>query len=159
MKKVVAKVAALTLGFAPIVSPAYAGGWVADTFIKPIAPNVAKQLDQTHEKLGKPLDNPATFIMPTTVLPPVVPVPVPVVPDMGKSLGESLENATNSLGKDVQNALDHLDEILRKGTLAAKVTFREAVIELGIVAFVLFAAAKIFSVGLSLLSRSRQPRT
>jgi hypothetical protein len=40
-------------------SSARAGGWLADTFVKPFSPPAARALDKAHEKLGNPIDHAA----------------------------------------------------------------------------------------------------
>lgn len=51
-------VAAAALGLIAVgSSQAYAGGWIADNIIKPIAgEHAAREADKVHEQLGKPLD-------------------------------------------------------------------------------------------------------
>jgi hypothetical protein len=47
------------IGLATVQS-AHAGGFLADTFIKPIfGAHAAREADKVHEKLGKPLDKAA----------------------------------------------------------------------------------------------------
>ena len=40
-------------------TPAAAGGFLADTFVRPFAPQVATALDQAHANMGRPLDHAA----------------------------------------------------------------------------------------------------
>ena len=40
-------------------SSAYAGGFLADTFIRPFSPKLARELNKEHAKLGNPLDHAA----------------------------------------------------------------------------------------------------
>ncbi len=42
-----------------VTSSAYAGGFFADTFVKPFNPDLAKKLDDDHAKLGRPMDHAA----------------------------------------------------------------------------------------------------
>ncbi len=46
-------------------SSAQAGGWLADTFVKPFSPPAAKALDDAHKKLGNPLDHAANVAVGT----------------------------------------------------------------------------------------------
>ena len=39
-----------------IAVPAQAGGFLADTLIRPFSPDIAKQLDAAHQNLGRALD-------------------------------------------------------------------------------------------------------
>ena len=41
------------------VSPAYAGGSLADTFIRPFSPKLARDADKAHTRIGNPLDHAA----------------------------------------------------------------------------------------------------
>jgi hypothetical protein len=55
-KKTIALAAALAVA-APAVS--YAGGFLADTFVRPFSPKAADDLDRAHAQLGNPLDHAA----------------------------------------------------------------------------------------------------
>jgi len=41
------------------VSPSWAGGFLADTFVRPFSPSSARKLDQVHKDLGNLLDHAA----------------------------------------------------------------------------------------------------
>ena len=47
---------AASIALSGMASSASAGGFLADVFIKPLNPSLARQLDQAHEQMGKPLD-------------------------------------------------------------------------------------------------------
>src|SRR4051812_20272525 len=42
---------------AALSTPASAGGFLADVFVKPISPKAAKELDKAHAQMGNPLDH------------------------------------------------------------------------------------------------------
>lgn len=51
-----AAAALLTAATAFTSAQAHAGGFLADTFVKPFNPKLAKKLDKKHAEMGKPLD-------------------------------------------------------------------------------------------------------
>jgi hypothetical protein len=51
-------VAAMSAAFVVVLaSPASAGGFLAETFVKPFSPSLARKLDKEHAKLGNPLEH------------------------------------------------------------------------------------------------------
>jgi hypothetical protein len=52
---------ALVAAFMGVASSANAGGWLADTFIKPFSPQLAAEADKAHAKLGNPLEHVANI--------------------------------------------------------------------------------------------------
>jgi hypothetical protein len=51
--------AVLTAGVVSFANTVYAGGFLADTFVKPFSPQLAKEFDKKHAEMGNPLDHAA----------------------------------------------------------------------------------------------------
>jgi hypothetical protein len=80
MKKIMILVWALALG-AP--ATCYAGGFLADTFVRPFSPQAADDLDRAHANMGNPLDHAANAAAGA--------VAETVVPGSGRAVTSALE--------------------------------------------------------------------
>ncbi len=67
MKSVCTSAILTAAGVAGLGTSAYAGGFLADTFVKPFDPGLAKKLDEEHAKAGNPLDHAANAAAGTAV--------------------------------------------------------------------------------------------
>jgi hypothetical protein len=50
-------ITAVSFAAMTLTSSAYAGGFLADTFVRPFSPSAADALDKGHKDLGNPLDH------------------------------------------------------------------------------------------------------
>lgn len=65
--------------------PASAGGFLANTFVKPFSPSAAQALDKAHKDMGNPLDHAANAAAGTAV------GTVTANPALGAATGAALE--------------------------------------------------------------------
>jgi hypothetical protein len=78
-------IAAVSLAAMMLTSSAYAGGFLADTFVRPFSPSAADKLDEAHKKMGNPLDHAANAAVGTAV------GTVTANPALGAATGAALE--------------------------------------------------------------------